>query len=103
MSAGARSLVDQIVRTRAELSEALADPDLSADRTRYKIFDQILTLETQGLALRRGDSDFRLAVDTALSEMYRNGSMEKAFSKALPGVQPGGALAAMFLLAPINP
>ena len=35
MSAGARSLVDQIVRTRAELSEALADPDLSADRTRY--------------------------------------------------------------------
>ncbi len=35
MSAGARSLVDQIVRTRAELSEALADPDLSADRARY--------------------------------------------------------------------
>ncbi len=35
MSAGARSLVDQIVRTRAELSEALADPDLSADRVRY--------------------------------------------------------------------
>ncbi len=35
MSTGARSLVDQIVRTRAELSEALADPDLSADRARY--------------------------------------------------------------------
>ena len=35
MSAGARSLVDQIVRTRTELSEALADPDLSADRARY--------------------------------------------------------------------
>ena len=35
MSTGARSLVDQIVRTRAELSEALADPELSADRARY--------------------------------------------------------------------
>lgn len=35
MSTAARSLVDQIVRTRAELSEALADPDLSADRARY--------------------------------------------------------------------
>jgi peptide chain release factor 1 len=35
VSAGARSLVDQIVRTRVELSEALADPDLSADRARY--------------------------------------------------------------------
>jgi polar amino acid transport system substrate-binding protein/glutamate/aspartate transport system substrate-binding protein len=75
----------------------------SADRSQYKIFDQILTLEQHGLALRRGDNDFRLAVDTALSEMYRNGSMEQAFSKALPGVQPGGALAALFLLAPINP
>lgn len=35
MSTGARSLVDQIARTRAELSEALADPELSADRARY--------------------------------------------------------------------
>jgi len=35
VSAGARSLVDQIVRTRAELSEALADPALSNDRARY--------------------------------------------------------------------
>jgi peptide chain release factor 1 len=35
VSTGARSLVDQIVRTRAELSEALADPDLSVDRARY--------------------------------------------------------------------
>lgn len=75
----------------------------SADRSQYKIFDQILTLEKHGLALRRGDSDFRLAVDTALSEMYRNGAMEQAFRKALPGVEPGGALAALFLLAPINP
>jgi polar amino acid transport system substrate-binding protein/glutamate/aspartate transport system substrate-binding protein len=94
----------------AEIAGYFADQSIlmnlylqSADRSRYKIFDQILTLETQGLALRRGDSDFRLAVDTALSEMYRNGSMEKAFGKALPGVEPGGALAAMFLLAPINP
>ena len=35
MSADARSLVEQIVRTRDELSEALADPDLTSDRARY--------------------------------------------------------------------
>ena len=35
MSADARSLVEQIVRTRDELSEALSDPDLSHDRERY--------------------------------------------------------------------
>jgi peptide chain release factor 1 len=35
MSADVVGLVEQIVRTRAELSEALADPGLPADRARY--------------------------------------------------------------------
>ena len=35
MSADARSLVEQIVRTRDELSQALSDPELSSDRERY--------------------------------------------------------------------
>lgn len=35
MSSDTRSLVDQILRTRSELSEALAEPDLAADRARY--------------------------------------------------------------------
>jgi peptide chain release factor 1 len=35
MSADARSLVEQILRTRDELSEALADPGLPSDRVRY--------------------------------------------------------------------
>jgi peptide chain release factor 1 len=35
MSADVDRLVDQIVRTRSELSEAMADPDLAADRVRY--------------------------------------------------------------------
>jgi peptide chain release factor 1 len=35
MSADVDRLVDQIVRTRGELSEAMADPDLAADRVRY--------------------------------------------------------------------
>jgi peptide chain release factor 1 len=35
MSADVERLVEQIVRTRAELSESMADPDLVADRARY--------------------------------------------------------------------
>ena len=35
MSSDTRSLVEQILRTRSELTDALADPDLSADRARY--------------------------------------------------------------------
>ena len=30
----------------------------------YKVFENLLTIEKHGLAMRRGDSDFRLAVDT---------------------------------------
>jgi peptide chain release factor 1 len=35
VSADVDRLVDQIVRTRGELSEAMADPELAADRVRY--------------------------------------------------------------------
>jgi peptide chain release factor 1 len=35
MSSGIGSLVDQILRTRDELSEALSDPDLTSDQRRY--------------------------------------------------------------------
>ena len=63
----------------------------------------ILTLEKQGLALPRGDADFRLAVDTALSEMFNNGTMEQLFKQAFPGVKPGQAVQAMYLMSPTLP
>ena len=58
MSTGARSLVDQIVRTRAELSEALADPDLSADRARYADVNRRWSHLTEAFSLadRWGDA-----------------------------------------------
>ena len=53
------------------------------------ISDKTLTVEIQGLALPRGDDDFRLAVDSALSELFRNGQMGAFFKQALPGATPG--------------
>ncbi|MCV2889543.1 amino acid ABC transporter substrate-binding protein [Ruegeria aquimaris] len=70
---------------------------------RFQLMDEILTLEKQALALPRGDSDFRLLVDTLLSEMYADGTIDRVFREALPGVQPGAALKAMFLIAPTLP
>ena len=61
---------------------------------------EILTLEKQGLALARGDTDFRLLVDTAISKMYANGDMARIFQNEIPGGQPGMALQAMYLIAP---
>jgi polar amino acid transport system substrate-binding protein/glutamate/aspartate transport system substrate-binding protein len=42
--------------------------------------DDYLTVEPYALALPRGDEDFRLAVDTALSHIYRSGEIVRIFT-----------------------
>lgn len=69
----------------------------------FTVLEQILTVEKQGLAMARGDSDFRLAVDQGLSELFDSGEMRKIFEATVPGAQPGFALEAMFLLSPTVP
>nr|WP_239113328.1 amino acid ABC transporter substrate-binding protein [Shimia biformata] len=68
-----------------------------------KVSNDILTIEKHGLAMARGDSDFRLLVDTVLSEMFDGGTIETVFRESMPGVVPGIALQAMFLLSPTLP
>lgn len=58
-------------------------------RSGLMIADIYLSVEPYALALRRGDEDFRLAVDRALSQIYRSGEVAKLFaasfgSKTLP-------------------
>lgn len=67
------------------------------------ISDNTLTIEKQALALPRGDSDFRLAVDRAISELYRTGGMAGLFRESFPGATPGIGLEALFLLGPELP
>ena len=65
--------------------------------------EQLLTLEKHGLAMAKGDSDFRLLVDSSLSDLFADGSMQKYFSEAFPGAKPGKATQAMYLLSPTLP
>jgi polar amino acid transport system substrate-binding protein/glutamate/aspartate transport system substrate-binding protein len=67
------------------------------------ISDNTLTIEKQALALPRGDTDFRLAVDRAISELFRGGAMVEIFREAFPGATPGIGLEALFLLGPELP
>jgi polar amino acid transport system substrate-binding protein len=69
----------------------------------FAMSENTLTVEKQGLALQKGDSDFRLAVDRALSALYANGTMLETFRDAFPGAEPGLALRALFLVAPELP
>lgn len=69
----------------------------------FKVSNEILSIEKHGLAMVRGDTDFRLLVDSALSRMYADGTMSDIFRAALPGVEPGRAIKAMVLTSPILP
>jgi polar amino acid transport system substrate-binding protein len=65
-----------------------------------RVSENTLTVEKHGLVLRRGDSDFRLAVDRELSGLYEEGEMTRIFREAMPDIEPGVALKMLFRLAP---
>ncbi|WP_024520285.1 amino acid ABC transporter substrate-binding protein [Bradyrhizobium sp. Tv2a-2] len=46
-----------------------------------KVTGDPLTFETYAIVIRRDDPDFRLVVDTALSEMYRSGEIAAIYKK----------------------
>lgn len=64
------------------------------------VMDQLLTIEKQGLAMTRGDADFRLAVDAIVSGMFAAGVMQQIFQENLPGAEPGLAMQSLYLIAP---
>ncbi|WP_256809910.1 amino acid ABC transporter substrate-binding protein [Pseudomonas siliginis] len=49
------------------------------------LLERIFESAPTAMAVDREDEDFRLLVDTALSEMYRSGEIEQAFDKHLGG------------------
>ncbi|WP_422001838.1 amino acid ABC transporter substrate-binding protein [Reyranella sp.] len=59
--------------------------------------DTYLSVEPIALALRHGDGEFRLAVDTALSHIYRKGEIVPIFKEAFgPLANPSALLAALY-------
>lgn len=73
------------------------------DAADFKVFDQILTVEKHGLAMRRGDTDFRLAVDAGLSVLFEEGAFQEVYQNTISGARPGFAIDAMLLLSPTLP
>jgi ABC-type amino acid transport substrate-binding protein len=59
--------------------------------------DTYLSVEPIALAMRRGDSDFRLAIDAALSNIYRRGEIVPIFRAIFgPRANPSPLLAALY-------
>jgi polar amino acid transport system substrate-binding protein/glutamate/aspartate transport system substrate-binding protein len=62
--------------------------------------ENYLTVEPYALALPRGDEDFRLAVDRALSHIYRDGEIRAIFAETFGGkAKPSGILETLYLIA----
>jgi ABC-type amino acid transport substrate-binding protein len=65
-----------------------------------QVADVYLTVEPYALALSHGDDQFRLAVDRALSHIYRSGQMRPIFEHTFgDNVSPGPTLQTLYLIS----
>jgi ABC-type amino acid transport substrate-binding protein len=72
----------------------------SKDPDKLAIAEEYLSVEPYALAMPRGDSEFRLAVDTALSHIYRGGEIGAIFRQAFgEKAQPTDVLKNLYMLA----
>lgn len=58
------------------------------------VMDRIFDFAPVSMALQRGDEDFRLLVDTVISDLYRSGEMEQLHRRYLG--EPGDAVKKLF-------
>jgi polar amino acid transport system substrate-binding protein/glutamate/aspartate transport system substrate-binding protein len=67
---------------------------------KLRLADDYLSVEPYALALPRGDSDFRLAVDRALSHIYRAGEIAGIFERTFGGkAKPSQILQTLYLIS----
>jgi ABC-type amino acid transport substrate-binding protein len=67
---------------------------------KLRLAENYLTIEPYALALPHGDEDFRLAVDRALSRIYRDGEITAIFAKSLGGnAKPSGMVETLYAIA----
>ena len=74
-------------------------------RERYVLSRQMFSFETFALAIPRGDADFQLVADKALSRLYRSGKIVKVFKKwfGIFGEEPPDMLKALYQLHATQP
>lgn len=70
----------------------------SANPKKLRIAKGILGLEPYALAMRRGDSKFRHAIDWTLSRIYRSPTIVRIFRKNFWGKDPSKGLQTLYLM-----
>ncbi|SMF13571.1 amino acid ABC transporter substrate-binding protein, PAAT family [Tistlia consotensis] len=88
--------IDAYFADRAILQSLMIGHGLPAD---LRLSPQYLSYEPYALALPRGDSAFRLAVDTALSRLYRSGAIKEIFASAFGKAEQSDLLKALYIVS----
>ena len=71
----------------------------SGDSQRYTMLAELFSVDPYALVLPRGDSDFRLAVNRGLSDIYRNATLEEVYGRWFgTGSEPSHTLRTVYLL-----
>jgi polar amino acid transport system substrate-binding protein/glutamate/aspartate transport system substrate-binding protein len=78
---------------RAILAELLR----ASPSEEVKLSEAVLTVELYGLAMRRGDEEFRLAIDRALAQTFQSAELTKIYRGAFGSRAPGALLEAVYL------
>ena len=63
-----------------------------------RLSGRFFTHEPYAIGLPHGDSDFRLAVDRAISRIFRTGAIKPVFDKNFGGATPSGVVQALYLI-----
>jgi ABC-type amino acid transport substrate-binding protein len=72
----------------------------SPEADKLRLANDYFSLEPYALALPRGDSDFRLAVDRALSRIYKSGEIAGVFANTFGAqMQPSDTLKTLYLIS----
>ena len=71
----------------------------SKDRTKLRVLDDFISYEPYAFMIRRGDANFGLAVNRALTRLYRNAEVVPIYEKWFGPFPEGGSLiAALYVL-----
>jgi ABC-type amino acid transport substrate-binding protein len=72
----------------------------SKSPSKFMISDDYLSIEPYALALPHGDEDFRLAVDRALSNIYRSGEIAKIYTHTFGNkTKPSQTLQSLYVIS----
>jgi glutamate/aspartate transport system substrate-binding protein len=69
------------------------------EKQRYNLLSQDFSIEPYALALRRGDADFRLAVNRGLARTYSSGEIGPIFDRWFAPFQPSEVLLGIYSLS----